>query len=336
MREAGKNQITVWADSDQAKTIRTMLAGEAMVPQVDVNQIDTRERNLEEREHQVLQKEELIKRKIAVNNGWMDIDENEKRLKEAQASLDRRRADFEREQSFFSKKSSNANKSISFSERKNKLVEIHTTTSWDNKIIDNSLTASDRSKQMADISRKTSVAASTIKDLLKKFSQHQLLTNHEQAALEITGKVLADLGSAAKDAKDLVVSNAKTIKDNEEKRRKAAKEAAKQVFGEHMSPEDCVAVYVYTKSYELRHLPDNLKKMSIAGVLSEMQRNALGDISSRIEREMREGLNVQDATTKIRTEFDLQRIGAIAANVVLIQDINVKAVAAKLEAANSK
>ena len=273
LREAGKNQITVWADNEQATAIREMLAGNAQPPQVALA----------------------------------------------------KRSDTEK---------------MSFGDRRKKLIEIHTTTSdWktgERKTIDTAWSAADSKKQMADLSRKTRVAANTLKSVTDQFGKHELLSAREKAALELARIVMGELADAASDAKDAVATHARATKEAEEARQRAAHIAAKNAFGEKMSPEDCIAVVAYTSSYELGYMLDNLHDYNIGTVVSDMQRKAFDEIKYKIDRTMSAGLTAKYAIAKIRGEFDAQRSDAIAKYAVMIRDINTMIVQSRLEEANSK
>lgn len=343
MREAGQKQITVWADEHQAGMIRAMLEGqepEAPTTTQALVGLDQRERALKAQWQELEQREDVGRREVKYRLGLMRLDEDERGLKMNQEDLARRLETFKGEQAALTKKEARAGK-INYADRRAKLVEIHTTRStWnssDRKAIDTAAYALESAKEMSDLSRKTNIASNTIRDLLKEFGQNELLSEREQAALALAGKVLTELASAAGDAKDMVRAKANAIKDEEEARNAAAKAAAFKEFGDSRPISDICAVMVWGKSRFALEDMGRYKRLGLKYCLDEARRAAQQIIIDKIAGLMKDqGANVAEATRKARAEFEAIKPGAVEKHAELIQDINTALVAARMEAANAK
>lgn len=337
MREAGQKQITFWADAHQAGMIRAMLEGqepEASTTTKALVELAAREQALEQREKRVAEQE--IYRKVIRSR--LDLDHEEAQLKEQRRIHEHHLAQLEREQQALAKRSDKEKMTVG--QRRAKLVETYT-TKIDPKtgvrvVIDTSWYAANGKKDMADLSRKTRIAANTIKAVMSQFGKHELLSEREKASLEMASSVLGQMADAASDAKDFVSDHAQRIKAEEEARDRTSRTWAEKVFDLSGTEMLVVATELFRDSYHLRSLRDDVIKNGEHSRLSEIRRSRMTDIAEQIAKRMKAGAAPDIAAMEVRNKIDGAKSGALEKHGKLIQDINTALVAAQMEAANAK
>ena len=227
---------------------------------------------------------------------------------------------------------------ISHHDRITKLVESFTTSlDWKTGArvkIDASWTADEQAKAMSLISRQTQTAKTIIRDLLKTYGDHALLSATEKQYLDAAAHVLADLGQAAGAAKDRVNSSAKRLKTEEEARRQAAVQARKAVLAS-LSATDAVLLAYHLRddsllSYEIGKLRSAKAGDDVDYYLQTITRDMLAYSDQHIESAVKAGMTATAAAQEFIRNFAAAKPALMARHGDLVHHITTCVMATRL------
>lgn len=338
MREAGKRQITVWADEQQEQAVKNALTGgpQELAP-----------------EDRVFSDEEIAALCVVVSWFWPDpaatmtgVDrqqilqllrspeikdiyeqtlrrkENESELNMRAYQLDRREKEIEDREIVLAKRASETTSydiaaKTNYVERINRLVANFTTEEngkGELVKIDRGYTAQQRAKEMVNLSRQTALARTTIDGLLKNYGKQGVLIEKEATILEDAARVLHQISGAAGEAKDRVKATATRVALAEEKREKEARAATKRTFPQ-ISVSDATLLLAHLNKYptllpyEIKMLktivPGNKKDTDyyVGDVIS----SAAARVREHIEEGIKAGKKAGDVAAELLAAFNADK-----------------------------
>lgn len=272
MRDAGKRQLTIWADEHQEQAVKKALASchqektpedrtfsdeevAALCVVVGWFGPDTAATMTGVDRQQILQLlrspeikdiyEQMLRRR-----------ENNYELRRQANDLDRREKEIEAREIALAKRASETaaydiEAKSNFGERINKLVANFTMKKngqGEQVKIDRGHLAKQRAQEMVNLSRQTALARTTINGLLKSYGKQGVLIEKEATTLEDAALVLYQISRAAGEAKDRVKATANRVALAEEKRQKEAMDAAKNIFPQ-ISVSDAILLLGHLNKY---------------------------------------------------------------------------------------
>ena len=200
--------------------------------------------------------------------------------------------------------------------------------------IDASWTAAEQAKAMSLISRQTHTAKTIIRDLLKTYGDHALLSATDMLHLDEAAHILADLGQAAGAAKDRVNSSAKKLKTEEEARRQAAVQARKAVLPS-LTATDAVLLAYHLRheallSFEIGKLRSAKAGDDVDYYVETVTRDMLAYSDQDIEQAMKSGLAATAAAQEFIRNFVAAKPALMARHGDLVRHITTCVMATRL------
>lgn len=333
MRESGKRQVTIWVDEQQGRAVKELLGD----GQEQKNK--PAERGFSEEEIAALcvvtvwfgamtaahlagvKTPEILQ--LLKSPDVRDIyditlqrEESRRGLDQRAYELDLRQKEIETREAALANRASELTNyalvaSTNTRDRIEKLVTAFTTEPGkDGQVaaIDLSYRADQKAKEMANLSRQTSLASTTIRSLVEHYGKLGILLEKEVTTLIDSGKVLAWVSNSARQAKDRVIARAKKIAIDEERRQKEAAAAIKRIFPELSAP-DAVLLLIHLTRFlpyeigEIRRLvPGN--KNDTDYLAAEVVRSARMEAKNKIEKELRAGRKVDAIVDELLTGFE--------------------------------
>lgn len=337
MRETGKRQITIWVDGQQERVVKEILEDRYQEQQ----KISVAREFSEEEIAALCVVTAWFGAKTAAHLAGVNIQdiiqllkspevkdvyevtlrhkENRYELDMLAYKLDLRQHEIENREVALAARASELTSyslvaSTSIGDRIERLVKAFTTEPGKDGCqvaIDVSYRADQKAKEMADLSRKTSLAFTTVTNLVQHYGKLGILFEKEVTTLIDAGKVLTWVSNSAKQAKDRVTARAKKIAVDEERRQKEAAAAVKRILPDLSAP-DAVLLLIHLTSfpsYETKNfrslVPGN--KADTDYLAAEVVKSARLEVRYKIEKELRAGRKVNDVADELLTGFKVAK-----------------------------